>query len=289
MNKYIYQFTIVKPVLVSGISLHTGSYSKVLISPGCPNEGIIFKKRLSSSTFISNPFHVMNTSFCTELGSINHCGLSIKTIEHLMAALFILQLSNLTIEVDGPEIPILDGSSILWFKLLKDSIITQNIFRVKKIVKKTMFVIIDDSFIMILPSSSLTINYGVDFYSNLKVNYLNWAFLPIFIQGLDVYSEILGSRTFGTQKNLGDLRQQKLIQGANLYNALLLNNSSLAGTSFRYPRELVNHKILDFLGDLNLVSNLSNIFIIAYKANHYLNNFLARLIFNYFDEVISIS
>nr|WDB00011.1 UDP-3-0-acyl N-acetylglucosamine deacetylase [Cyanidium sp. THAL103] len=288
MNKYIYQSTIVKPVSFSGISLHTGSYSKVLIFPACPNEGITFTKRLSSSLFITNPFHIIGTSFCTELGSINHFRFSIKTIEHLMGALFILQLSNLRIEVDGPEIPIVDGSSIFWFKLLKNNIITQNILRVKKILKKIIFVIIDDSFIIVTPSSSLSINYGVDFYSSLKVNYLNWSFLPIFIHGSGVYSQILGSRTFGTKTNLSNLKQQELIQGANLYNALLLNNNFLAGTFFRHPKELVNHKILDFLGDLNLISNLSNVFVIAYKSNHYLNNFLARLIFNYSDEAISI-
>ena len=273
------QKTVLKPVSISGIGLHTGIKSNVKILPSGPNSGIIFNRiDIKNNKGIVNPNfgNVSETNLCTTIS--NEYGTQISTIEHLMGALYGVGIDNAIIEIDNQEVPILDGSAKNWVNLIKEAGVKSSDAPIKIIkIEKQVEIFDNQKFIKINPSNvSLDIKFEIKYPGCLidnqtnKVNVLN-----------DNLTEIFNSRTFCKFDDIDKLKSLGLAKGGSLENAIVVKDNIILNTGgLRNPLEFVNHKILDCMGDLYLsgfriIGSLS-----CSQGGHSLTNKLLRKIFD---------
>ena len=244
------QKTLNKPVEIKGIGLHSGKKVSLKISPSDPNTGIQFKRTdlPDRNVIIPNVFNVSSANLCTTIS--NEYGVTISTIEHLMAALFSLGIDNSLIELNGTEVPILDGSSKIFIKEISKVGLKENKVPIKIIsIKKKVIYQEHEKFISIEPSKT---NLLIDF----EIKYKN-SLIGTQRNIVDVYnsslSEILESRTFCLYEDIQKLKDMGLALGGSLDNAIVVKNKEVLNSGgLRNSKEFVNHKILDCIGDLFL-------------------------------------
>tara|TARA_B100000989_G_scaffold291832_1_gene266871 strand:+ start:4518 stop:5438 length:921 start_codon:yes stop_codon:yes gene_type:complete len=244
------QKTIKNSVKFSGVGLHSGKKVLMTLFPAPPSTGIIFKRSdLKSKNFVyPNVFNVSSASYCTKL--TNEHGTSVSTVEHLMAALCGLGVDNLLVDLNSEELPIMDGSAKNFVETIEDVgfKISDLPIRIIKIDKK--FTYFDsEKFITFEPSKiSLEINFEIKYKQNSILNQKNKK--NIYIDDL---SDMYNSRTFCLFEEVEKLKKIGLAKGGSLDNAIVLKgNKILNSEKLRNPKEFVNHKILDCLGDIYL-------------------------------------
>ncbi len=268
------QRTISKEVTFEGRGLHTGEQVVVRLKPAPVDSGIIFYRSDKEVAIKANLYSVVDTSFATTLG---FNGAKIRTVEHLLAAIAGLGIDNLFIDIEGPEVPILDGSSTL----LADLILKAGI---KKQPKKKYFLVIKKPFsyedshskIIALPYNGYCISYFIKFNHRL----LRYQEFSIEINEKNFITEIAPARTFGFLKDVEKLRSKGLARGGSLENAIVIGDDGILNDEgLRFPDEFVRHKILDSMGDLLLTGYSIRGHIIFDRAGHTANiNFLKKLI-----------
>lgn len=222
------------------------------INPAPPDNGITFVRTdLSGHHVIKAHFeNVINTTMCTILGCNGH---RVSTIEHLMAAFFGLGIDNAVVEIDGPEIPIMDGSSAPFIFLLK-SVGTKEQRKPKEfiVIKKPFSIQEGDRSITIKPSKELKVSFTIDFHHPLISNQQ----YDFCFSGKDFIDEISRARTFGFLKDIEMLREAGLARGGSLDNAIVIDDFRVLNEDgLRFKNEFVRHKILDFLGDLAVIGS----------------------------------
>ena len=271
------QKTINKNISFKGIGLHSGLEANLVIKPAEPNTGIVFKRvdLKEKNIIIPNLFNVSSAFFCTTIS--NESGVSISTIEHLMAALYGVGIDNALVEIDNKEVPILDGSA----KLFVDAILNVGIknsnapIKVIKIEKKIEF---NDGkkIISIEPSKiSLDIDFELKYENDLIGIQRN--VVKVFESDL---SDIYNSRTFCLFEDVEKLKNLGLAKGGSLNNAIVIkDNKILNKEGLRNEKEFVNHKILDCMGDLYLAGYKIIGKIICSQGGHKLTNQLLRKVF----------
>ncbi len=246
------QRTVRDSVSCTGIGLHTGEKVTITIKPALPDTGIRFlRKDLPGRQIIKAHFDsVINTNLCTTIGND---GNRVSTIEHLMAAFFGFGIDNALIEIDGPEIPIMDGSAAPFIFLLKSAGITVQKKSKEFIVIKRPFIIKEGNrVISVKPSKELKVSFTVDFNHPL----INEQKFKFSFSGKDFIDEISKARTFGFLKDIEMLREAGLAKGGSLDNAIVIDDFRVLNEDgLRYPDEFVRHKILDFLGDLAVIGS----------------------------------
>jgi UDP-3-O-[3-hydroxymyristoyl] N-acetylglucosamine deacetylase len=271
------QKTIKANIAFKGIGLHSGLEVNLVIKPGEPNTGIIFKRTdlKKNNIIIPNLFNVSSAVFCTTIS--NECGVSISTIEHLMGALYGLGIDNAFIEVDNHEVPILDGSAKLFVEAISKIGIKNSEAPIKivKIHKKIEF-IDGNKTISIEPSKiSLDIDFELKYENEIIGTQRNSV--KVFESDL---SDIYNSRTFCLFEDIEKLKVMGLAKGGNLDNAIVVkNNKVLNHNGLRNEKEFVNHKILDCMGDLYLAGYKIIGKIICSQGGHKLTNQLLRKVF----------
>ena len=218
--------------------------------PARPNTGIIFKRSdLKINNLIhSSVFNVSSASYCTKLTNEN--GVSVSTVEHLMAALCGLGIDNLLIELNSEELPIMDGSAKNFVEEIENIgfNISDQPIRVIKVNKKIKYTD-GEKFITFEPNRiSLEIDFEIKYKQNSILNQRNSKNIY-----MDELKEVYDSRTFCLFEDVEKLKKMGLAQGGSLNNAIVLKgNEILNDEKLRNPKEFVNHKILDCLGDLYL-------------------------------------
>ncbi len=268
------QKTLKKPAEFKGIGLHSGKKVEVKILPSSPNTGITFVRNdlKRNNILIPNVFNVSDASFCTTIS--NEFGIRISTIEHLMAALYVKSIDNAIIEVNGPEIPIMDGSSQEFLNLIDDVglEISDQPIKLIKIDKEVSFSI-GEKFIKIAPSTvNLTIDFEIDFPNSLIGKQRNAV--NIYEDNLD---KILSSRTFCLYDDIEKLKKMNLAKGGSLKNAIVVkDNKILNEEGLRNNKEFVNHKILDCIGDIYLTGYKMLGNILCSQGGHNLTNQVLR-------------
>ncbi len=272
------QKTLNNPFSFKGVGLHNGKVSNVNVLPSTPNAGITLKRTDIDKNNIIVPsiFNVSEANFCTTVS--NEYGVKVSTIEHLMAALFIKGIDNAIIEINGDEVPILDGSSIEFIKKIEKAGIKETNAPIK-IIKINKSVEIKDGSkkMSILPSK---INLEVDFEINFNNPLINKQRNKINVYEDDL-SEIINSRTFCLFEDVEKLKKMNLAQGGSLDNAIVVKgNKVLNGGGLRNKKEFVNHKILDCLGDLFLTGYKTIGKIKSVQGGHKLTNELLRKVFS---------
>ena len=244
------QKTIKDILEFNGVGLHSGKNVTMKLCPASPNTGIIFKRSDLKNHNIIYPsvFNVSSASYCTKI--TNEYGISVSTVEHLMAALCGLGIDNLLIDLNSEELPIMDGSA----KNFVESIqkvgfeVSDQPIRIIKINKKTVYSE-GEKFISFEPNKiSLEIDFEIKYKQNSILNQRNTKNIY-----MDDLNDMFESRTFCLFEDVENLKSMGLAQGGSLDNAIVLKgNKILNSEKLRNENEFVNHKILDCLGDIYL-------------------------------------
>lgn len=267
------QRTLSSEVSCTGIGLHSGNKASMTLRPAPPDSGISFIRRdlLEKPEIHAVNGNVTNTNMSTSLGGN---GTGVSTIEHLTAAFFGLGIDNVRVELDGPEVPIMDGSSAPFVFLIKSAgIRTQESPKQFLVVRKRFCVKDEQRSITIHPSRELKITYTIDF--NHPLIKTQKYFLRF--SGGDFIREISRARTFGFLKDIHLLRENGLAMGGSLDNAIVIDDFRVLNEDgLRYPDEFVRHKILDFIGDLALLGKPVIGHFVVEKSGHFLNQMMLR-------------
>ena len=276
-NNNINQQTLSKPLSIEGIGLHSGINVSVRLLPADADYGIVFcRTDLNSNNLIEAIWsNVSNTKLSTTIS--NKYGVSVSTIEHLMSALSGLHIDNLKIEINGPEVPIMDGSSKDFVNLI-ESIPLKNLNKKRKVIKikKNIKITSNNSSVELKPNNQFSIDFEIDFPSQV----ISKQSCQLQLINGNYKSDIASARTFGFEKDVDILRSNGLALGGSLKNAVVVgDNKILNAEGLRFKDEFVRHKILDSIGDLYLAGAPIQGYFLGNKSGHYLNNLLLRSLF----------
>ena len=265
------QRTLKKEISATGVGLHNGEKVTMTLRPSAINTGILFRRvDLPNAPEIKVQAHaVRDTRMCSAL----ECnGARVATVEHLMSALAGLGVDNIIIDINGGEVPIMDGSAVPFIYLLQ----TAGIFEqpaAKKFmrIKKTIEVIHDDKWVRFEPYHGFKIDFTIDFPhpvfehtgKNVKIDFADNTYIK----------EISRARTFGFMHEVEYLRANGLARGGSLDNAIVLDEYRILNSGgLRYEDEFAKHKVLDAIGDLYMLGHPLLGAFTAYKSGHALNN-----------------
>ena len=270
-----FQKTIKEPIEFEGIGLHNGIDVKLVIKPGEVNTGIKFKRtdvESDKSIIEANYKNVSSPILCTKIK--NSFGISVSTIEHLMAAFYGEGIDNVLVEINAPEVPIMDGSAFDFVTAIR-SFGTEEQDSLKKIIKVLKKIELKDKskFISIEPiDKDLVIDFDI-IYKNPLIRTRRKEF-KLSSGNLD---PIYNSKTFCLYEDIDQIRSQGLAKGGSLENAIVVkDNKILNDDGLRYRDEFVNHKILDCLGDLMLTGHRIFGHIKCSQGGHQLTNALLK-------------
>jgi UDP-3-O-[3-hydroxymyristoyl] N-acetylglucosamine deacetylase len=258
------QQTIRKPVSIEGIGLHSGKLTRVTLAPAADDSGITFIFRATGQRIPARAESVVNSHYATTVGV---AGTRIQTVEHLMAAVSGFGIDNLDVEVDGPEIPALDGSAKPFVALLAlAGRVQQSARRRPLTLPCPLRVGSGGRWMQVVPADTLRITYTLDNdHPAIGTQVLSWT--PTERSFVD---EFAPARTYGFLRDLGLMRKNGLARGGSLDNAIVLGNRG-ALNGLRYRDEFVRHKILDLLGDLALLGRPLRAHVVARNGGHALN------------------
>lgn len=271
------QRTLRNSIKASGIGLHSGEQVNIELMPSEPDTGIRFL-RTDLQEDLEIPATAREVGFTTLSTTLGSGTNQISTIEHLLSAIAGLGIDNCLIKVDGPEMPIMDGSAGPFVFLLQAAGIAEQDVK-KKFIKvlKEVRVTRDDAYAYIKPFDGFKVSFSIEFNHPVQNRYP--AESTIDFSSTSFVREVCRARTFGFNKDIESLRKQNLALGANMTNAINIGEDEILNEEgLRFDDEFVKHKILDAIGDLYLLGhNLIGEFV-GYKSGHALNNELLRKI-----------
>jgi UDP-3-O-[3-hydroxymyristoyl] N-acetylglucosamine deacetylase len=274
------QQTLKTPIHCSGTGVHTGLHVSMLLKPAPVNTGIVFKRIDIAGKQTEIPAtwdHVVDSRLCTVIGADN--GVKIATIEHLLAAFYGCGVDNAIIEIDGPEVPIMDGSAAPFVFLIDCAGLTQqNATRRAIKINKPISAKNGQSQAILTPSDSFYVHYD-----------LHYEHAPITKQSLDVLvhqeifkTDIARARSFGFLQDVDKLRAAGFALGSSFDNALVISDNKIMNEDgLRYCDELVRHKILDCIGDLYLAGAPIIGHFSGYRSGHSLNFEVLKTLFEH--------
>jgi UDP-3-O-[3-hydroxymyristoyl] N-acetylglucosamine deacetylase len=269
------QRTLKKAISATGVGLHSGEKVTMTLSPAMPDTGIVFRRSdLPGSAEIKvQPQYVCDTRMCSAL---EHEGVRIATVEHLMSALAGLGIDNIYVDLTAAEVPIMDGSSGPFVFLLQQAGIVEQAAAKKFIrIKKTVEVHDGDKWVRFDPYFGFKIDFTIDFAhpvfehtgKNVKIDFADNSYIK----------DVSRARTFGFMHEVEALRSMGLARGGSLDNAIVLDEYRILNSDgLRYEDEFVKHKTLDAIGDLYVLGHPLLCAFTAYKSGHALNNQLLR-------------
>ena len=269
----LYQRTIAKKLAVTGIGLHTGKKVTLTLFPAEADSGVQFKRiDLPNSPVIKASAQTVSaTDKATTIGQ----GVSaIHTVEHLLAVMYGLGIDNVYCEIDGPEVPIMDGSGASFAFLFKEGGIS-TLARPKQflVITEKVRVEVEDNWVQIEPATRLSINSTIVFAHSL-IKKQNMAF---DFSCENFINDICRARTFGFLRDVDMLKRKGLARGGSLDNVIVLDDFNVVNPDgLRFKDEFVRHKILDTIGDLSLLGHEIAGMVTSYKSGHSLHNLLCR-------------
>ncbi len=268
------QRTLKRETTFEGIGLHTGRHATVKLKPAPRDSGIIFTRLDKIMQIRSHIGAVSDTAYATTLGN---GVVKIRTVEHILSALAGLGIDNAIIEINGPEIPILDGSSTeLVSIILKAGIAKQAKKRPFLRVTKPLCMTDGHSEVTVFPYDGTRITYRIEFNHHL----LDEQSLSIDLNEETFITEIAPARTFGFLKDVEYMMANGLAKGGSLNNAIILSDRGVMNPSgLRFKDEFVRHKILDLIGDFSMIGFPIYGHIFANRAGHSTNlKFMKKLL-----------
>ncbi len=274
-NKMLRQCTLKQTVSAVGIGLHSGRKVRLVLRPAAPDTGIIFRRvdMTPAVELLAKPEAVNDTRMATTL---NEGKVIVSTIEHLMSALNGLGIDNLYVDVDAPEIPIMDGSGASFVYLLRSvGILEQNAPKRFVRVKKTIEVVEGDKWAKLEPHEGFILDFAIAFGHPAIDSTVQHAVVDLRRETYE--SAVSRARTFGFVSDVELLRSMGLAKGGTLENAIVMDEFRVLNVGgLRSSDEFVKHKILDAMGDLYVLGHPLLAKYSAYKSGHALNNKLLR-------------
>ncbi len=265
---------------MTGMGLFTGQKVEITLKPAEANFGICFQRvDLPDKPILpAQVQYVRGTPRCTILGKN---GTTVQTVEHLLAAIKAFDIDNLLIEIDGPEVPIGDGSGMPFMELIEEAGVCY-----QKVAKKfyhlttPIFWSQGDVQLVALPSDDFKVSYTLN-YPNSEI--LRSQFHTVLVTEENIKEQIAPCRTFSLYEETVSLIEQGLIKGGSLENAVIIKGGAILNPEgLRFPDEMARHKILDLLGDLSLVGFSFVAHIIAIRSGHFSNTSFAKELRNHF-------
>jgi len=260
-----FQQTITEEIKAVGIGLHSGNPIEIQLQPAAPNSGIVFvRKDLEGKTITVCPENV-DESRLQLATTLQENGAIVQTTEHLLSALYSLGIDNVTVILDGPEVPIMDGSAAPFIYLIEQAgIKTQKVARKVLRITKPFHFEKDGKTVSVKPSSQFKVNYKISF-AHPMIGIQNKAITV----DVDEYKRgVSNARTFGFLSDVNQLKKMGLIKGGSVDNAIVLDGTDILNGSLRSQDEFVAHKILDFIGDLAVCGLRLEGEFSAFKAGH---------------------
>lgn len=269
------QRTLKTLIRASGVGLHGGVKVNLVLRPAAPDTGIVFR-RVDLPQPVEIPASALTVGDTRMCSCLEVDGVKVGTIEHLMSALAGLGIDNAWVDLDAPEVPILDGSAAPFVFLIQSAGIEEQNAAKKFIrVKRTVEVKDGDKWARFEPHDGYRLNFSIVF-NHPAIDKSAQQSVMDFAEHSYV-REVARARTFGFMQEVEYLRENGLALGGGLENAIVLDEFRvLNGDGLRYADEFVKHKILDAIGDLYLLGHPLLASFTAHKSGHALNNMLAR-------------
>ena len=274
------QRTLRCAITCAGLGLHSGQPVNVRLVPAQPSHGIVFHRTDVGASIPARFDAVIDTRLCTVIGA---GAARVGTIEHLMAALAATGIDNLMVEVDGPELPVLDGSAEPWLFLLDCAGITvQHAPRTAIEVLRPVRAEHGDAFAELRPQhgclapAGLSMALSIDFDAPA----IGRQAITFHLDAAHFRRELAPARTFAQKHEIDSLQRAGLAQGGSLDNAVVVDGDRLLNPAgLRMPNEFVRHKLLDAVGDLALAGGPLQGRFIGHKSGHALNNRVLAALF----------
>ncbi|HLW59781.1 MAG TPA: UDP-3-O-acyl-N-acetylglucosamine deacetylase [bacterium] len=261
------QGTIAVPVRLEGIGLHTGEFRRMTLRPAPPDTGVVFR-RSGGEAVPATLAAVSGTSGCIALGGER----GVQTVEHLLSAAWALGVDNLQVDLDGREVPGLDGSALPIVRALAEAgREPQAAARPILEIREPVWVGAGGAWVVALPAPQ----FGVACLVTLEAPRSEEQGAT-FDPARDRYEEVIApARTWGYERDADALHRRGLALGASLQNTLVIGGDGFLNPP-RFPNEAARHKVLDLLGDLALVGSEIRGYVIAVRAGHGLHVALAK-------------
>ena len=275
MSVSVEQHTLKNCIRATGVGLHTGEQINLLLRPGAANSGIVFRRSDLDYKFEVKA-HAMNVGNTTMATSLTDGRNELSTIEHLMAAFVGLGIDNAVVEVDAPELPIMDGSAAPFVFLIQSAgMVAQGVPKKFLVMREPVRVGDDEAYAELQPYDGFALKYTLDYDHPVfalhdhtaEVNFCTTSFIK----------EISRARIFGFLADYEKLKDLNLAQGGSLDNAVVVDDSRILNEEgLRVRDEFAKHKLLDAIGDLYLMGfSLVGRFH-GYRSGHSMNNALLR-------------
>ena len=269
------QRTLRRPVSCSGIGLHSGNKVTLSLKPAPADYGIRFQR--SDLGGLEIPATVTHLGGIRLATGLTREAVSVETVEHLLAALTALGIDNCIVELNTPEVPIMDGSAAPFVYLILNEAGVKRLPAPKKFLKVVRPISLSqgDKRIALYPSDHFKVTYSISFDHPL----IRHQSRTMKITDETFVEEIAPARTFGFLKEVEMLRQKGLALGGSLDNAIVLGETGVLNNALRFEDEFVRHKILDVIGDLSLVGYPVIGHLVAHRGGHALHTaFAARIL-----------
>jgi UDP-3-O-[3-hydroxymyristoyl] N-acetylglucosamine deacetylase len=269
------QRTLRRPVSCSGIGLHSGNKVTLSLKPAPADYGIRFQR--SDLGGLEIPATVTHLGGIRLATGLTREAVSVETVEHLLSALTALGIDNCIIELNTPEVPIMDGSAAPFVYLILNEAGVKRLSAPKKFLKVLRPISLSqgDKRIALYPSDHFKVTYSISFDHPL----IRHQSRTMKITDETFVEEIAPARTFGFLKEVEMLRQKGLALGGSLDNAIVLGETTVLNNALRFEDEFVRHKILDVIGDLSLVGYPVIGHLVAHRGGHALHTaFAARIL-----------
>jgi len=270
-SKILRQQTLKTAINCSGIALHSGEKVSITLKPAPADSGIVFKRidiAGGGAEIKATYDNVVDTTLCTKIG--NSDGVTIATVEHLMAAIAGCNIDNLLIEISGPEMPVMDGSSAPFVFLIECAgVIQQDAPRKAIRIEKSVSVEDTDRFAGLQPGNGTILDFTIDFDNPAIARQEHSIHM-----GRGVFkNELSRARTFGFLHEVEYMRANGLARGGSLDNAVVVSADGVMNEEgLRFENEFVRHKILDAIGDIALAGMPILGRYTGICSGHYLNN-----------------
>jgi UDP-3-O-[3-hydroxymyristoyl] N-acetylglucosamine deacetylase len=267
------QRTLRRSIQCAGIGLHSGNKVKLTLKPAPADYGIRFKRAdLGGYEIPATVTHLAGIQYAT--GLARESG-SVETVEHLLAALSALGIDNVAVELNYPEVPIMDGSAAPFVYLIQDAgvkrlAVPRRYLKILRPISLSQ----GDKRIALYPAEHFKVTYSISFDHPL----LRHQSRTMRITEETFVEEIAPARTFGFLKEVEMMRQRGLALGGSLENAIVLGETGVLNNALRFEDEFVRHKILDVLGDLALVGHPVIGHLVAHRGGHALHTAFAAKI-----------
>lgn len=271
----MFQHTVRAPALFAGVGVHTGAYTRVNVRPAAVGAGIVFVR--TDVRDRDNLIPATGEAVCkTQLGTVigNAAGVTVSTIEHLMAAFAMLGVDNAIVEVDGPEMPIMDGSSLPFVRILdRAGLRPQEAARNYIEILDTVEVIDGDKRATLKPADGFEVAFTIEFPTAA----IGRQAIDMAMDEQAFREELADCRTFGFLSDVEALRAMGLARGGSMENCVVIDDDRVLNPEgLRRPDEFVRHKALDAIGDLYVLGGPVIGRFEGVLAGHGLNNALVR-------------